>query len=99
MEFFHKNQKMILGIVLIVAVFYFYTIFFKTDGLAVVTPQDLTAQQVGASVLELSSKLKKVDLDQSLFTQPLYKKLVDFSAPIPDQQPGRSNPFNVIGLD
>lgn len=99
MEFFHKNQKMILVVVLIGAAFYFYTTLFKTDGVAVVTPQDLTAQQVGASVLELSSKLKKVDLDQGLFTQSLYKKLVDFSTPIPDQQPGRSNPFNVIGLD
>ncbi|MEK7194172.1 MAG: hypothetical protein AAB660_00590 [Patescibacteria group bacterium] len=97
MEFFHKNQKAILAIVLLGTAFYVYMTFFKSDSAP--TPEDQTAQQVGGEVLALYQSLQTVSLDQTLFSYSLYKKLVDFSIAIPSQTPGRVNPFNVIGQD
>ncbi len=98
MDFFHKNQKSILIVVLMGAGLYFYLTYFKPDG-AVVVPQNATAEEVGAEVLSLYNSLQSVTLDQSIFNYSLYKNLVDFSTPIPYQTPGRSNPFNPIGQD
>ncbi len=98
MEFFHKNQKMILVVVLLGAGLYFYMTFFKPDG-AAVAPQDATAEEVGAEVLALYNSLQSVVLDQGIFNYSLYKNLIDFSTPIPYQAPGRRNPFNPIGQD
>jgi len=97
MEFFHKNQKAILIIVLLLAAFYAYNTFFKSD--VVPVAQDAEAERVGSEVLELNSRLQAVKLDQSLFSYSLYRKLIDFVVTIPNQPIGRPNPFNELGRD
>jgi hypothetical protein len=97
MDFFHKNQKLILGVVLVGSGIYFYLTYFKPE--ATVVSQDVAAAEVGNEVLSLYNKLNSVTLDQSIFSYSLYKRLIDFSRPIPQQVPGRSNPFAPIGLD
>lgn len=99
MDFFHKNKNIILILVLLACGFYFYSTYFKPDSQIVVTPDDLTAQAVGAEVIELQSKITSVNLKQGLFTSSLYNKLIDFSVPILEQPRGRSNPFSPVGFD
>ena len=99
MDFFHKNQKTILVLVLLGAGIYFYLTFFKPEGGTTPIPQDANAEQVGNEVLALYNSLQSVSLDQGLFNYSLYKNLIDFSVPVPYQTPGRRNPFNVIGQD
>ncbi len=96
MDFFHKNQKMILVVVLLACGFYFYSTYFKSDAALVVTQNDITAQQVGAEVIELQNRISSVNLRQGLFTSSLYNKLIDFSVPILEQPRGRINPFGPI---
>ena len=99
MDFFQKNQKVILAIVLLGGAFYAYSAFFKPNSTLVVTPDDLTAQAVGAEVIDLQNKITSVKLKQGLFTSTLYNKLIDFSKPILEQPTGRTNPYSPIGLD
>lgn len=54
---------------------------------------DTTASQVGADVLSALNQLKVLNLDGSIFTDPAYKSLRDFSRPIQSQPVGRENPF------
>ncbi len=99
MDFFHKNQKIILLLVLVAGGLYVYTTFFKSDAASVITQDDITAQQVGAEVIELQNRINSVKLRQELFSSSLYKELVDLSKPILEQPIGRPNPFNLVGFD
>jgi hypothetical protein len=99
MDFFHKNQTVILVIVLLGGAFYAYSAFFKVDSTMVVTPDDLTAQAVGAEVIDLQNRISSVRLKQSIFDSTLFNRLMDFSQPIPEQPTGRTNPYSPIGFD
>lgn len=96
MDFFQKNQKMILILVLFGGAFYAYTAFFKPDSTITASAD---TEQVGNEVLTLYNSLQSVTLDQNLFSSKLYTSLVDFSTTIPQQNPGRPNPFAEIGRD
>ena len=56
-------------------------------------------QAPGADLLALSNELSKVTLGQELFSNLSYRRLVDFTVPIPQQALGRPNPFDIIGRD
>lgn len=94
-NFYDKNKTIILSITLLLALLWAYNTFVNTGDSGV--PTDLSAQQVGGDVLDLYASLQSVALDQTLFSTPLYKRLVDFSTDIPQQPLGRTNPFDVIG--
>ena len=96
MELLRKNSKMIILALVLGGAFYVYTTFFGGD---VVVEQDASAEQVGSEILALKNSLESVNLDQSLFSYSTYKSLIDFSTPLPQQTPGRLNPFNLIGTD
>lgn len=97
MEFLHKNQKIILIALFFGGAIWAYLTFFKSDNVGVTS--NLAAESVGSEVLELYTRLQAVTLDQTLFTSSLYRRLVDFSKTIPQQVPGRPNPFDIIGRD
>jgi hypothetical protein len=96
MELLKKNRTLILGVLLIALVFWAYTTFFKQDSS---TPTDMNAQAVGSDVLSLYASLQAVTIDQSIFSSPLYRNLVDFSPELQSQPSGRTNPFASIGQD
>ena len=62
-----------------------------------ITEGNLVAQSIGADIIELNSRIERVNLDPALFSSALYKSLVDFSAAIPIQPIGRINPFDLVG--
>ncbi len=62
-----------------------------------ITEGNLVAQSIGADIIELNSRIERVNLDPALFSSALYKSLVDFSAVIPTQPIGRPNPFDLVG--
>ncbi len=50
--------------------------------------------------LSLLLNMRTIKLDQSLFTDPAFSSLRDFSTTInPESNPGRENPFAPIGID
>lgn len=51
------------------------------------------ASKVGQKTLALLNQLNTLNLDASIFTDPAYTGLQDYSVSIPEQNAGRLNPF------
>ena len=56
-------------------------------------PQQGGAGDLGAQVLSLLNQIRSLRIDTSLFSDPGYQTLRDYSVPIPVQGVGRANPF------
>jgi hypothetical protein len=55
------------------------------------------SQSIGADIIELNSRIERVNLDPALFVSAVYRSLIDFTAIVPVQPTGRKNPFDLIG--
>jgi hypothetical protein len=90
-----NNKTVVMGVLICVLAFLLYKFFLKTE----VLPESVSSTQVGEQLLQVSANLSQTTLDRSLFTQPGFRLLSDFSTPIVEQPLGRPNPFAVIGRD
>jgi glucose-6-phosphate isomerase len=54
------------------------------------------AAVVSARILNLLNQIKSLKIDTTLFTDPAYQTLVDYSVQIPPVDVGRPNPFAPI---
>lgn len=95
MTFIKTNLKNILifgG--LLVAIVVGYSYFFSGDGsdapLVATTPAQTTA---GGDLLGLLLNLRSLRLDDSVFSNPVFRRLTNFGVEIPEEPLGRSNPF------
>ncbi|MFQ5661981.1 MAG: hypothetical protein ACE5F2_01885 [Candidatus Paceibacteria bacterium] len=99
MKFFKKYKTLILivGAVIIAAVA--YTIFFggEDDSLLVAEPQDNAASVEESNLLTLLLDLRSVKLNDTLFSDPVFKSLEDFGQELTAEPVGRENPFAPIG--
>lgn len=98
-----KNNKIILLTLLGVVSFAGYHYFFKKDNVSgdstLVTDTYENASEedvVGREFLITLSKLKSLNLDGSIFKDPVFVSLNDFSNPIIPQEVGRNNPFSPL---
>lgn len=57
--------------------------------------QNIIAQQITIQLDRLDQLTTK--LNDSIFTNPVFQSLEDYSQPLPEEQPGRENPFAPIG--
>ena len=93
-----SSKSTIISIVLIVAVAlvaYFYyesTITVSNSGLES-TSGTSDAQAAGMRVLNLLSQIRSLKIDTSVFKDPAYLSLRDYSVAIPQENVGRPNPF------
>ena len=88
-----KRYGVVAGVVLVLAVAYLYM-----SGGSSPSSGTLTAGTqygtVGASELALLNQVRSLSIDTSLFTDPSFLSLVDYSVAIPPQSVGvRPNPF------
>ncbi len=67
------------------------------------TPSDLTSfsetETASRDILALVDKMRRISIDSSVFSSPLFTKLIDFSAVTTPEVKGRPNPFAPIGTD
>lgn len=59
----------------------------------------LETDGVSQEILGLVDKLTNTSIDQSIFSSPLFTKLIDISVAIIPEVKGRPNPFAPIGTD
>lgn len=52
--------------------------------------------QIERELLDELLRLRSIELNETLFANPLFLSLVDFSKPLVEQPVGRSNPFSPI---
>lgn len=96
MKDLQKNKTLLVSILVFVAVIFVYNSFLKPED-AVIDTSLSTTEGAGSDVLELHSNLERVTLDKTLFSNPAYRALVDFSIVIPPKPMGRLNPFGPVG--
>jgi hypothetical protein len=53
----------------------------------------------GAKILAILDKLKNITLDVSIFTNPMFQNLSDFTVELAPEPVSRPNPFAPIGKD
>lgn len=99
-----KKNKVMLVVLLVILAFFGYRFMFKKDAssgksdLAVDAGAEASGQSaIGRDLIVTISKLKSLNLDDSLFKDPIFNNLSDFSIPLIPQEVGRSNPFSPIG--
>ena len=90
-----KSTISILVIVALAGLGYFWWSGNSTPASSSITSSDSQAA-VGVQVLNLLNQIQSLSIDTSLFTDPAYKTLVDYSVMIPPVPVGRSNPFAPI---
>ncbi len=87
----------VLGIMVIVAAFYYSNLWKSSDVLVAMTSTETTV--VGEDVLILVNRLKSVTIDPTIFQDSLFSSLTDQSIAIFPENIARPNPFAPIGLD
>jgi hypothetical protein len=96
MDFIKNNQTTLIAIGIVVAGFLAYVFFFQNgnNGSALITAQtDPRVVAANQEFISLFSKLRRIDLDTSIFEDEYYNSLIDFSRPISVEPVGRDNPF------
>ncbi len=93
-----KSIIIIVGIIIVALIAYFYYEGSKpaANSVLVSSAADIDAQQVGVRVLNLLNQIQSLRIDTTLFSDPSYQTLRDYSVAIPQQNVGRSNPFAPI---
>jgi hypothetical protein len=96
-----KLKKIILTILIIIILFVVYAVFIKKDPTEnpLVDSQDLSgnSQILDNQITQALLRIEQIKLDKSIFSDAIYKTLVDRSEPISQEPIGRANPFAPIG--
>jgi hypothetical protein len=96
MGFIKKNLVTILVVLLILVGGYFGYGFISggssSDTLSVATP-DGGGATVGGDLLVILANLKGLKLDDSIFSNPLFRNLKNFNVELSPEPIGRPNPF------
>ncbi|TSC69160.1 MAG: hypothetical protein G01um101456_304 [Parcubacteria group bacterium Gr01-1014_56] len=91
---FIKDNKMYIGLILLsLAGLWFYMTYFSGPPSSPTLSSDQTVSPLSQDVLVTLSNLHTIKLDNSIFTDPLFTSLTDYSVAIPPQNAGRRNPF------
>lgn len=94
MDFLRTNILNILIFIVLVAGgggAYYY--FFGADSGDLLTSQTQPGGEVAGELLTLLSEVPALNIDENIFSQPVFQALKDFSVPVPDELVGRPNPF------
>ena len=100
--FFQKYKKIILIIAVLLIALLGYSLLSEpkeTETLLVSTNQVTQSQVVGNEIISALNQIQTLNLSSDIFSDPVFRSLIDRSTPIPDEPVGKSNPFSPIGSD
>jgi hypothetical protein len=91
---FLKDNKLYIGLiaVLLVGAWAYFTYFSGGGSSPAVLSTDDTSP-LSQDVLTTLSSLNTIKLDPSIFSNPVFVALTDYSVAIPPESSGRNNPF------
>lgn len=96
MNILKQNKFAILGgLLLCIGLFYYFSGGSDTSQPLVASTGE--ADPTTAGLLATLSNLQTIELDNSIFNDPVFLSLTDFGVIIPPQDVGRRNPFAPIG--
>lgn len=88
-----KQNFLIITIFCIILFFCLYKIDVEAGSQLVSIKGNSDISKVGRETLEILITLKSLKLDNSLFREPIFKSLKDFSIELGEKNVGRENPF------
>jgi hypothetical protein len=91
MNFIFQNKILAAGVLALLFGFGYY-LFFMQDSSAPLTTVE-TESPVTQELLTTLANLRKIELNKSIFTDPVFVSLNDFGVVIPKEPIGRRNPF------
>lgn len=99
MDFVKSEIKNIVVFVAILAGLYFgYTYFFPESApLTTTSSPSGGPASVGGDVLPILLELKKISLNQTIFTDPIFQNLNNYSTELGHEDAGRPDPFAPVG--
>lgn len=91
-----KKNLVIIGIIAVAigVLYYFYS---SNDSGALLTSSEQEEGPVSQEILATLNNLRTIELDDSIFQDPLFLSLSDFGVTIPPVPAGRRNPFAPVG--
>ncbi|HWB34290.1 MAG TPA: hypothetical protein VG753_03165 [Candidatus Paceibacterota bacterium] len=94
---FIKDNKLYIGIiaVLLLCVWAYFTFFSGGSRASLLTTASPTSP-LSPDVLSTLSNLNTIKLDPSIFSDPVFTALSDYSVAIPSEAAGRRNPFSPL---
>jgi hypothetical protein len=100
-----KLKKIIILILIAIILFVVYAVFIKKDPTDTADGSLITggsvlsedARAIGNQISQALMRIEQIKLDKNIFTNVIYKTLVDRSEPIGEEPIGRPNPFAPIG--
>jgi len=99
---FAKYKKVIIVTLIIVLGFIAYSIFLKPGPQSNSLLKNSNPKQVdvlGQDIIRSLNKIQSLRLDQSLFSDPIYLRLIDDTEEIPEPSVGRLNPFEPLPIE
>lgn len=92
-------KKIIIPLIVIVVAFVLYTVFIKKDDpTSLLKKESPTSGDVlGAEIVKAINQISTLKLDRSIFSDPIFKTLIDRSELLNPEPVGRVNPFAPIG--
>lgn len=102
MGFIKKHLTIILTILVLAGLFLLYQMFFSggrvpNELLTAETGDGAIASAAGQELLALLEQLRAIELDETLFADPVFRNLQDFRFELVPEPVGRSDPFAPIG--
>jgi hypothetical protein len=88
-----KNMFIIIGMLAVAGIAYFYYSGSNSQTASSFNQTTDEGQQAGAMVLNLLNQIQSLKIDNSLFKDPAYLTLQDYTVQIPEIPIGRTNPF------
>lgn len=95
MNFIKKYKTSIIILVLILLVFWAYSIYFPRVEVFL----ESSAEPVGEELFSVLSTLRNIEFNDEILSDPDFLSLQDFETAISPERAGRSNPFGPTGGD
>lgn len=96
-----KNLKKYGAVILAIAViglgYYFFVARDGSEAISLEGGVDPVRSIEVARIVTLLEDLKGINIDDSIFSNPILNKLEDFKLEIPKEAQSRSNPFSPVG--
>lgn len=94
MDFIVRHKMILLALILVVVGFFLYSSFSQAPG-DILTKEstDLTGNPADKTLIETLLILHSVSLSGTIFSDPSFLRLKDFSTPIMEEPVGRTDPF------
>ncbi len=99
MNFLTRFRGVLIGVIILGVAFFAYSYFFAKPAEPLLSAQAVsTTTSVDQDLISLLLELKSIRLDDSIFSDPAFNSLQDFSQELVQEPIGRMNPFAPLGV-